>query len=140
MKNDIFDLEQSIMNCWNVTDDLKILFEAVLERDLSKDEISNIILGMERLYHLKFEKLFENFETHCSEYHMYRNAYTPSNEIVTTVTVDQEDLHDDLLALLGSENLVTEWWKSPNRYFSMLTPEEAWEMDSQFVINYVKSK
>ncbi len=68
MKNDIIDLEQSIMNCWNIIEDLKMLNEAVLERDLTDDEISNILLGIERLYNLKFEKLFELFEGHCKEY------------------------------------------------------------------------
>jgi len=68
MKNDIFDLEQGIMTCWNIIEDLKMLNEAVLERDLTDDEISNILLGIERLYNLKFEKLFELFEGHCKEY------------------------------------------------------------------------
>lgn len=58
-----FDLEQDIMNCWHVVDDLKILCEGVLEKDLTKDEIANILLGLEQLYQLKFEKLFDVFET-----------------------------------------------------------------------------
>lgn len=57
-----FDLEQSIMDCWGVTDDLDVLFEAVMDKDLSKDQIANIVLGMKELYHLKFEKTFELFE------------------------------------------------------------------------------
>lgn len=62
-----FDLEQQIINCWNVTDDLEVLNEAVLERNLSKDEISNILTGMKGLYHLKFETLFETFEKALKE-------------------------------------------------------------------------
>lgn len=62
-----FDLEQHIINCWNVTDDLEVLNEAVLERNLSKDEISNILTGMKGLYHLKFETLFETFEKALKE-------------------------------------------------------------------------
>lgn len=62
-----FDLEQHIMNCWNVTDDLEVLNEAVLERDLTQDEISNILTGMKSLYHLKFETLFETFEKALKE-------------------------------------------------------------------------
>lgn len=68
MKNDIVDLEQGIMTCWNFVEDLKMLNEAVLERDITNDDISNILLGIERLYNLKFEKLFEIFETHVKEY------------------------------------------------------------------------
>lgn len=68
MKNNIFDLEQNIMNCWDIVDDLKMLNEAVLERDLSQDKISNILLGFEEVYELKFQKLLEMFENHCKEY------------------------------------------------------------------------
>lgn len=57
-----FDLEQQIMDCWGITDDLDVLFEAVMEKDLSKDQIANILLGMKDLYQLKFEKTFDTFE------------------------------------------------------------------------------
>jgi hypothetical protein len=72
MSDKIFDFEQQIMDCWHIVDDLKIVTEGVLEHDISKDDISNITIGLEKLYQLKFEKLFDLFETHCKEYHKYR--------------------------------------------------------------------
>lgn len=70
MKNTQFDLEQSIMDCWGVTDDLNVLMEAILEHDrLSKDTIANIVLGMKELYQLKFEKTYNLFEEYISENH-----------------------------------------------------------------------
>lgn len=57
-----FDLEQEIMNCWRVTDDVNILFENVMEKDLTTDQIANTLLGIEELYKMKFEKLFSTFE------------------------------------------------------------------------------
>ena len=62
MKYDSFDLEQQIMVCWQIIEDLKVLDEAVLEKDLTTDEISNILMGLTTLYELKFKKLFEYFE------------------------------------------------------------------------------
>jgi hypothetical protein len=62
MKNR-FDFEQEIMGCWNVVEDLKLLNEGVLERDISRDQVSNILLGMQEVYQLKFEILFDTFET-----------------------------------------------------------------------------
>jgi hypothetical protein len=60
---DRFDLEQSIMKCWNITDEIQLLNENVLESDaLSKDDISNYLLGLETMYNLKFDKLFRQFE------------------------------------------------------------------------------
>lgn len=59
---DRFDFEQQIMSCWNVTSDLKDLNEALLESDLTKDQISNILTGIEQLYQIRFDKLFRQFE------------------------------------------------------------------------------
>jgi hypothetical protein len=60
--SDRFDFEQQIMNCWNITEELKLLNEYILEKDLSTDETSNVILGLTQLYEIKFDKLFTTFE------------------------------------------------------------------------------
>lgn len=65
---DRFDFEQQIMSCWNVTSDLKDLNEALLDSDLTKDQISNILTGIEQLYQIRFDKLFRQFEGLVNEY------------------------------------------------------------------------
>jgi hypothetical protein len=58
-----FDLEQDIMNCWSVVDDIKELNRCMLDRrKMTEDEISNYLLGLETIYQVKFERLFETFE------------------------------------------------------------------------------
>ena len=57
-----FDFEQEIFAVWHITDDLNVLHESVLEKDISRDEISNILLGLEQLYNQKFSRLFSTFE------------------------------------------------------------------------------
>ena len=62
-----FDLEQEILRCWNVIDDLQLLNKYVLEgtpegAELSKDRIANYLLGMEAVYELKFQELWTTFE------------------------------------------------------------------------------
>lgn len=60
---DRFDLEQDIMNCWQVVDDLKTFSRRYLDGDkMTDDEVSNIIIGLESLYQIKFEQLFGTFE------------------------------------------------------------------------------
>ena len=54
---DRFDLEQQIMSCWNIVDDLDFIIN-----DNSDDTTMNIVLGMKSLYQKKFEKLFDTFE------------------------------------------------------------------------------
>ena len=54
-------LEEKIMNCWQVVDDLKTVYRS--ER-LYKDEneMQNVLLGLFTLYQLKFEELFAIYE------------------------------------------------------------------------------
>lgn len=60
-----FDLEQQILNCWNIIDDLDLLEELVLEKEASMDEIANFVLGLKAVYKQKFEKCFNTFEQCC---------------------------------------------------------------------------
>lgn len=70
MKNDQFDLEQGIMSCWNVTSDLNVLFENLVENsDMTLDKASNIVLGLNELYELKFSALFRTFEEFLKSYY-----------------------------------------------------------------------
>jgi hypothetical protein len=62
-KLDRFDFEEDVLRCWNVVDDLQVLNTAVLESTLSPDYISNVLVGLQQLYQLKFEKLWQTFET-----------------------------------------------------------------------------
>jgi hypothetical protein len=58
---DRFDLEQNIMKCWNITDEIDLLNKNVLEKEISTDDISNFLLGLKTIYNAKFEELFDNF-------------------------------------------------------------------------------
>ena len=61
--SDRFDLEQQIMKCWNVTEEIDLLYENVMENEnLTKDDIANFLLGINTIYELKFDKLFTMFE------------------------------------------------------------------------------
>jgi hypothetical protein len=42
-----------------------------------------------------------------------------------------------LHALLGSEELVKQWWASPNRAFDDISPIEMWDRDKDRVKNYL---
>lgn len=62
MKYDRFKMEQYIMDCWNVVEDLNTVFEATYEQNLTKDQMANIHLGLKELYNLKFERLWAEFK------------------------------------------------------------------------------
>jgi hypothetical protein len=62
-----YDLEQQIMECWRITDDISMLTEETLEGDLTKDKIINVLTGLEQLYAIRFNKLFRTYEQLVAE-------------------------------------------------------------------------
>ena len=58
-KFDRFDFEQSIMQCWNMIDDVKLL----VKRGAPPEDFD----GVAALYQHKFEELFAQFENGISE-------------------------------------------------------------------------
>ena len=59
-----FDLEQLILKNWEITTEIKYLYEKVLEDDTyTRDKIANYLLGLETIYELKFNKLWDCFES-----------------------------------------------------------------------------
>lgn len=63
VNRDRFDEEEAIMDCWKVVDDIGFVWRQMLdsEEEMDKDEICNILLGMEQLYDRKFNELLKTF-------------------------------------------------------------------------------
>jgi len=59
---DRFEHEQQLMRCWQITDDLQVLAEGVLEGSMTTDDVANVLLGLQQLYALKFDSLWNCFE------------------------------------------------------------------------------
>ncbi|NBW56824.1 hypothetical protein EBR43_03375 [bacterium] len=76
MKFDRFDFEQQLLECWNITKDIKALCEAVCDRNpaMTEDEITNVLIGLEYLYELKFNKLWSMFENGVRTKHITGSA------------------------------------------------------------------
>lgn len=65
----IFNLEQEIMSCWHIIDDLKLAYEYISDSEDFKgmspehsDKISNLLSGIKEIGDLRFQKLFATFE------------------------------------------------------------------------------
>jgi NADH:ubiquinone oxidoreductase subunit B-like Fe-S oxidoreductase len=56
---DRFDLEQNIMQCWNVVEDLNLLLE---QGTVTEENVKAVAT----LYTQKFEYLWQNFENCCA--------------------------------------------------------------------------
>jgi len=55
------------------------------------------------------------------------------------MTTEQEfrNIADQLVAGMVGEQLVTDWWASPNLAFDGRTPEAQWSQGSDQVVNYL---
>lgn len=66
---DRFDLEQEIMGCWQICDDLDAVAGSITDEDTK-----NLLLGVKRLYQIRFDKLFNTFEDCISKNEFTRNS------------------------------------------------------------------
>lgn len=72
VKFDRFKFEQQLMECWNVTSDVKTVSTYLMDAPLEtgrEDKIANMLIGIEALYNAKFEELFRQFESLVKEMH-----------------------------------------------------------------------
>lgn len=58
-----FDVEQQILKCWEINEDLELL--ACEHED--DDEITNKVMGLKNVYEMRFNKLWECYEKATKE-------------------------------------------------------------------------
>ena len=103
MKDPIFDLEQEIMQCWHVVDDIDTVttwfaddpkWEG-MDGELC-DALMNKYFGIKEVYDVKFDKLFKTFEKVCKQYHSYRRSVEEwDNEIELSYPNDEIEISTD---------------------------------------------
>jgi hypothetical protein len=63
--NTQFDLEDMLMKCWHVTDDIDLVATMVGNMDINardKDRLLNILIGLKELYNARHSATFAVFE------------------------------------------------------------------------------
>ena len=60
----VHKLEEKIMDCWSICNDLKTVYQQIGdgEREPTSDELMNALMGMQQLYQWKFEQLLSKYE------------------------------------------------------------------------------
>ena len=58
--SDRFDLEQNIMQCWNVCDDIQLYLD--MHDNMDEDQKLNYLIGLKQMYQMKFERCWNSFE------------------------------------------------------------------------------
>jgi hypothetical protein len=68
----IHDLEEKIMRCWSIVDDVDALLHLMEIRSVSEDELQNYLIGMQAVGQARFELLFDAFEDALKEVAKYK--------------------------------------------------------------------
>jgi hypothetical protein len=59
---DRFDLEDQIMKSENIADELEMIACAILEEQITQDELSNALIGLATIHRIRNKHLFECFK------------------------------------------------------------------------------
>ena len=64
-----FQLEEAIIRLWSTDEDINLLYETIMEKDMTKDQIANTLLGLKSIVQMRGEKCFDLFETFSREHY-----------------------------------------------------------------------
>ena len=88
MSDPIFDLEQKFMECWNVVDDIEVLYhyfgddpKFVGMSGAAEDEMINLLLGLKSMYDVKFQNAFKELQKVTENYHAATNERESLDDI-----------------------------------------------------------
>ena len=68
-----FDLEQDILRCWNVTDDLGEILDDLESGHMAIHEAVEALRAYQTVYQRRFDRCFRSFEQHTREVWQLRN-------------------------------------------------------------------
>jgi len=63
----IFDLEQGILRCWNITDDIGEILDDLESGHMEFHEAAEALRAYQKVYQRRFERCWAQFEAHTAE-------------------------------------------------------------------------
>ena len=69
--SNIAELEQQMLECWNVTKDIELVTKHLIDHTdgYSDDDVMNKYLAIKDLYEVKFEAMWRTLDEVTQEYH-----------------------------------------------------------------------
>ena len=78
-----FDLEDMLMKCWHVTDDIALVADMVGDMDIKaedQDKLMNVLIGLKELYNARYNAMFVVFEDMVKHQYFEKPAPTPARK------------------------------------------------------------
>ena len=63
----MFDLEQGILRCWNITDDIGEILDDLESGNMEMHEAAEALRAYQKVYQRRFERCFAQFEAYTAE-------------------------------------------------------------------------
>lgn len=60
---DRFDLEEQIQSCWNTKDDIDLLVDIIESKDMTVDQIREVLIGIAQLHEMRCQRAFDTFSS-----------------------------------------------------------------------------
>ena len=60
--NTRFELEQALQELWQISDDLQLVVDNILNGDMADEEVANILIGLRKIHLLRCQKADDIFE------------------------------------------------------------------------------
>lgn len=79
-----FQLEQDILRCWNIVDDLRELVADLESGHMQQTEMAEALTAYQKVYAMRFERTFRNYETVCRGLHGLRAQVKDFESVQTT--------------------------------------------------------
>jgi hypothetical protein len=98
MSNKIQDLEQEVLRCWEVSQDLQLLAEEY-EHD---DDICNKVLGIKHVYEMRFNKAWNTYEKVVEEYYAWKPRDVNFDDIIKDWGDEASEKRQDIVGQNGN--------------------------------------
>lgn len=93
-----FDLEQGILNCWHLTDDLAELAQDMTDHTITTEQAVEILRSYSVVYNNRFDRTWRLYEQVCRGLHELRKGATAQTAL------DLDQLQNSVLPKSGKKH------------------------------------
>ncbi len=88
-----FELEQGILRCWDVVEDLKDVSNSIRGNYTKTEDVLKLLESLQTIYQMRFEQVFSIYEEVCRELHQLRRERDSLDLELRTTEFDEAMEH-----------------------------------------------
>ena len=88
-----FELEQGILRCWGVVEDLEDLANSIRRNYTKPEDVLKLLDSFQAIYQMRFDQVFSVYEDVCKELHQLRQERDSLDLELRTTRFDEAVEH-----------------------------------------------